>query len=577
MSAKNRKRSPASEPVSNRRAWPSAAAAFLTRRSRTIALIAVAIASIRIVATYTVFNQTFDEPLHIACGVEWLGGVICADETPPLARVAEAIGPYLLGARAPGTPYLNMGLEYAAGGRFLYRNGHYDLTLALARLGNLPFFWIACLVVYLWGVRYYDAAVAATAVLLFTFLPPVLAHAAVATVDMAVTAFLGAAFLSALAWLERPDLPRSLLFGTTTALAILAKYSTLVFLPAALGIAFVIYVIAERPSPRCLARAAVRRAALLGVAVVTSAALIWAAYRFSYGVSTLASFRLPAPQLFSGLKMVVKHNQDGHYAYLLGMRSTSGWWYFYPIVLAVKTPLAYLALLGVGIAMAFRKIRSPHPGATPSGLIASTPWLPLAFSGGVLLVGMYGHINIGVRHILPVYIGFSLVAAVAVKRMLELGESGKWTRGALAVLLVWMAASSLWVHPDYLAYFNELAGSRPENILVDSDLDWGQDIKRLAKRLQEAGARSVTFMPFTPRVDPVLNQVLGLPPVRPSDVPVPSPGWNAVSITQWKSRRLQLLNTHPEVTPWPDLAPPGERIGRGIMLWYFPPGTISGR
>jgi 4-amino-4-deoxy-L-arabinose transferase-like glycosyltransferase len=148
-----------------------------------------------------------------------------------------------------------MGLEYAAGGRFLYRDGHYDLTLALARLGNLPFFWIACLVAYLWGVRYYDAAVAATAVLLFTFLPPVLAHAAVATVDMAITAFLGAAFLSALAWLEGPDLTRSLLFGTMTALAILAKYSALVFLPAGIGLALILYVIVERPGARRLARA----------------------------------------------------------------------------------------------------------------------------------------------------------------------------------------------------------------------------------------------------------------------------------------------------------------------------------
>ena len=118
-------------------------------------------ASARIVATYTVFNQTFDEPLHIGCGIEWLGGVICADETPPLARVAEAVGPYLLGARSKGTPYQNMDSEYTAGSHVLYRTGSYDLTLALARLGNLPFFWIACLVVYLWGHRYYGAGVAA--------------------------------------------------------------------------------------------------------------------------------------------------------------------------------------------------------------------------------------------------------------------------------------------------------------------------------------------------------------------------------------------------------------------------------
>lgn len=154
--------------------------------------------------------------------------------------------------------------------------------------------------------------------------------------------------------------------------------------------------------------------------------------------------------------------------------------------------------------------------------------------------------------------------------MLELANANQWAPNVLALLLIWMTGSSLWVHPDYLAYFNELAGSRPENVLVDSDLDWGQDMKRLSKRLQEAGPPFVTF---TPLADPGLTQVLGFPPVRTSDVPVPSPGWNAVSLTQLKSRRLRLLNTHPEIIPWPDLTPPGERVGRGIMLWYFPPGS----
>ena len=72
----------------------------------------------------------------------------------------------------------------------------------------------------------------------------------------------------------------------------------------------------------------------------------------------MSGIRLPAPQLFSGLKMVADHNAGGHYAYLLGSRSTTGWWYFYPVVLAVKTPLAFLALLGFGAALAFRKMRA---------------------------------------------------------------------------------------------------------------------------------------------------------------------------------------------------------------------------
>ncbi len=560
MSARNKKRA-AAAPVGNKRAWTVAALAFLSRRSQAIALAAVAIASLRIAATYPVFNQTFDEPLHIGCGLRWMGGVVCADETPPLARVAEAVGPYLLGARPQRTPYRGMDAEYSAGADVLYQSGSYDTTLAAARLGNLPFLWIACLAVYLCGKRYYGPAVAGAAVLLFSVLPPVLAHAGVATVDLALVALLGMAVVSALAWVEEPDLVHGIRFGAMTALAVLAKYSALVFLPAVAALALVAYVIAERPGAGALARGAWNRIPSFAAALITIVTLVWAGFRFSYGATYLGAFRLPAPQLFDGLKMVADHNRDGHYAYLLGARSTAGWWYFYPVVLAVKTPLAFLALTGYGALVALRDRRS-------------RAWLPLAFSGGILLVGLFSHINIGVRHILPIYIGFSLLAAIAAVRILETAESAVWPRNALVVLLLWMTVSSLVSHPDYLAYFNELAGTKPENVLLDSDLDWGQDMKRLAKRLREAGAPFVTF---TPLADPGLPRVLGFPPIRGSDVPIPSPGWNAVSLTQWKSRRLRLLNTHPEVIPWPDLVPPGERVGRGIMLWYFSPGSIPGR
>src|SRR5664280_2036786 len=79
--------------------------AFLERRSLAISLALVLIASVRIIATYTVFNHTCDEPIHIACGMEWLekGVYRWEPQHPPLARVAAALGPYLLGVRSQGT------------------------------------------------------------------------------------------------------------------------------------------------------------------------------------------------------------------------------------------------------------------------------------------------------------------------------------------------------------------------------------------------------------------------------------------------------------------------------------------
>jgi hypothetical protein len=131
----------------------------------------------------------------------------------------------------------------------------------------------------------------------------------------------------------------------------------------------------------------------------------------------------------------------------------------------------------------------------------------------------------------------------------------------LGGLLLWFAGSSLLSHPDYLAYFNELAGSEPEKILVDSDLDWGQDLKRLSKRLHEVGATSVAFTGFD-YAD--LEAEHGFPPIHGMNPLAPVEGWNAIGVTLWKEFRT---------VTWPDQIKPKERVGKGILLWYFPPAN----
>jgi hypothetical protein len=505
-----------------------------------LALVLVLIGSARIVATYTVFNHTVDEPAHIACGMEWLdkGTYTYEPQHPPLARVAAAVGPYLLGIRSQGSPQHDlMSITYEGAG-ILYHGGHYDRTLATARLGILPFFWIACLVVWIWAKRVYGAAVAAVAVFLFSFLPPVLAHAGLATTDMALTAFLGAAFLAGLIWMERPSLSHAALFGGATGLAVLAKFSTLAFFPAAIIFGIGWYVIVERPSMGGVWKDAAVRLPSFALAVGIGFVVIWVGYRFSL-----------AP-LFQGIRDVMRHNAEGQPDYLLGARSLKGFWYFYAVVLAVKTPLSFLVVLaGAAVAISRRRWQAG---------------MPAAFVGGILLVALFSSINIGVRHILPVYMGLAVIAGEASVHMME----RHWTQIVLAVLLVWFAASSLMSHPDYLPYFNELAGGAPEKILADSDLDWGQDAKRLGMRLREVGAREVTFLPL---ILADFENGLGFPPIRPMNPAAPSPGWNAISITWWKTRRFGWGEEHPEIPVWPDRVPPGERIGKGIMLWNFPP------
>ena len=143
-----------------------------------------------------------------------------------------------------------------------------------------------------------------------------------------------------------------------------------------------------------------------------------------------------------------------------------------------------------------------------------------------------------------------------------------WIGYAAFALVGWMALSGVWNHPDYLAYFNELAGSEPERILADSDLDWGQDVSRLSARLREVGANSVAFDPF---IVAYLREFHGFPPIQPSDPVTPSEGWNAVSITNWKVARMGLMDQYPDVSLWPDQVKPRERVGRGMLLYYFVP------
>ena len=536
---------------------PLAIEAFLERHGRTIAVALVLFASIRIVATYTVFSHTYDEPAHIACGMEWLdkGVYRWEPQHPPLARVATALGPYLLGTRCQNTPNVDLDSMTHEGLAILYYGHHYDLTLELARLGVLPFFWIACLVVYWWGRRYFSGSVAVAAVFLFSFLPPVLAHAGLATTDMALTAFLGAAFLTGLIWVEHPTLGRAALFGASTGLAMLSKFSTLAFFPAGVGLALAWYIATERPKLAWLLSAAKKRIPSLGLAVLIACLLMWAGYRFSFR-------KVPAPELFQGIQDVMRHNAEGHPGFLLGERSNTGFWYFYPVVIAVKTPIAFLLLLAGGVTLAVRK-REWFRRAGP----------PLAFSAGIMVVGLFTHINIGVRHILPVYIGLSLLAAAAAIDWLELGRARKGILIAVAVLVVWLAGSSLLSHPDYLAYFNEFAGGEPEKILVDSDLDWGQDVKRLATRLHEVGAQQLTWVPLQVTD---FEKEFGFPPIdMHMDVLHPSPGWNAVSMTVLKQRRLGLWDSYPGVTVWPDRIKPTEKVGKSIGLWYFPPASTQ--
>jgi hypothetical protein len=493
-----------------------------------LAVLLVLIGSARIVSTYTALSHTMDEPEHLGCGIEWLGrGTYTWDPShPPLARVLAAVGPWLDGARwtpAPGS--------HAEGVLLLGRDAHYDHVLALARLGILPLFWLASLGVFLWARRAGGETAAAIAVFLFTTIPPVLAHSGLVTTDMAATAGGVAAFYASLWWAERPHRMRTAVFGAALGLAAIAKFSLLVYLPAG----WLLLLLWRRPS---LDAIRARMGALCGAGLV-GALVLWAAYRFSFAT-------YPAPEFFTGLYWLWHHNAAGHDSYVLGARHHTGVWYFFPVVLGVKTPLAMLVLLGWSLVRAWRR-RLPIGPA-------------VAYAAGILLVAMMGRINIGVRHVLPIYAGLAVICAVAgADLMRDSSErTGMLRTVGLFALFAAQAISGAGSHPDYLAYTNEIAGDRPEDFVAESDLDWGQDMKLVAAFLERHGATRVAFSPYC---STYLDAGDAFPQTTPTDWYHPSPGWNVVSIGGWK------VYNHPG---WVTKYKPMARIGRTHWAWYFP-------
>jgi hypothetical protein len=390
-----------------------------------------------------------------------------------------------------------------------------------------------------------------------------LADAGLTTTDMALAASTGAAFVAAVLWAEKPSRHRALLLGIFTALALLSKSSSIGYLALSTFLAALCYIVGRRVGWRQFQSAVAQRYKTFLFAIAVSGFLIWAAYWFSFGPVEKIGFSLPAPEYFNGLIEVLRHNRYGHGAFLLGQHRFTGWWYYFPVALGVKTPIAFLVLIAIGIAVSVARR-------------AQTAYLlPLAFSFGVLLPAMAGHVNIGIRHISPIYLSLSIVAALGVMELLQTPRFRVLSGLTAVVLVAWMIVSVAKHHPDYLSYFNGFAGKHPEKILADSNYDWGQDLKFLATRLHQLHADHVTLGSLDSVFSVDYKEAwYGLPEIREVNDAVPSPGWTAISA----SYRLLVKKNVPSNTTWYDRIPPTERLGP-FSLYYAPPkpAASSGR
>jgi 4-amino-4-deoxy-L-arabinose transferase-like glycosyltransferase len=521
-----------------------------------------AIACLRIASTYTVFSQTADEPAHVAAGMELLKlhrYTLHIDNTP-LPRLL-----FVLPAALHGNEYRPTGDIVVQGNSVLYSGGHYRTNLVLVRFPNLFFFILATLVVWLWANDLWRAGVppagrrasrpaeppspdsaardaprlaggtpALLAVLLFTTQPVVLGHAGLATTDMAATATIGLALYACWRFLDAPSVGRALLAGAAYGLAVDCKLSSILFVPA--GVLAMLLVRRALPSWRAAL-------AFLGATAI----VCWAGYGFTIGTMNAvmpvagnppwASWTIPAPHLFRGVIKLLDANRTGIPAYLFGMSSMRGWWFYFPATLALKTALATLIAAVIG----FRG-RARVAGAAALGLLA---W------------AMTAHLNHGIRHILPIFVPLSIVAAHGIR---ILWQRRRWLAGAV---VAWQLVAGVVAHPDYFVYFNELAIGDDSRYLLDSNLDWGQDLLRLEKELRKRNVPALQLKYFG-SADLERHH---LPPWTEAVSDKPAKGW--VAISEMWYRGVWYDGYHDDRFPWLKNEQPVARVGKSIRLYYI--------
>jgi len=527
----------------------------MTKTTR-IALALIVIALLRMTLTFRVFSQTVDEATHVGAGLEVFEyrTFTLQRENPPLPSVIMAAAPWLGGMRIDmRTPDYDAQLVSVTFGN---RHIRYEHEMLLMRIGNLLFFAIAACALWAWAQRELGDDAALVALLLFTMQPIVLGYSALATHDVAGAAGLAVSLLAFSAWLRTPTVGRAALVGAAYGFAVLCKFSCIAFVPSACALIFGIRIIRDRTP--------LRRLPTMPIAIPVTATLIWAGYLFSLGyVSDLlpvadglgasvpafcarhAATRLPAPAFFWGVAQILRIDHAGMLSYFIGRQSMNGWRAYFPTAIALKTTLAFLALWIAGLAVAIRN--------------RALRWISIectVAAAAIVAVAMRSRLDLGVRYVLPAYVPMSLAAAAGT---VALFRAGRALRTTAVALLVAHCIASIAAHPDYFPYFNLLAGREPGRYLVDSNLDWGQDVLRLRRAIRERNVDRLGVT-LTGLID---LGALGFPPDYGLDETKPAHGWIAIGENSYRVPETK--------NGWRWLrAQPFTRIGTSIRLYHLP-------
>ncbi|HVF44567.1 MAG TPA: glycosyltransferase family 39 protein [Pyrinomonadaceae bacterium] len=362
--------------------------------------------------------------------------------------------------------------------------------------------------VFVFARRYWGERAALFAAALYSLEPTVLAHGRVVQTDIpSALAFLLFS-VAAYEYLKLPDARRAMYVGLALGFAAATKFSMVALAPVACAGVATLFALAPRRG--------LRRPNVFGQACGLALAAVFAvnaAYLFQRRepdsldaalarsvIPARVSARLRAPLEvgFSALQTVLPpdfvygvgwqlgHAQKGHNAGLLGEYSRKGWWYYFPVAFALKTPLPVLLLTLGGLGWAASRLRRTKD----SRLLLLL--LPPAFFTGLLMLST---INIGVRYYLPAYPFFFAAAGLMLDDLLARARGAGRRRLAAslaAFALCWVAVEAARAFPDHMTYMNQLASGRERWwYLSDSNVEWGDDVRGLALYLRERGETRV--------------------------------------------------------------------------------------
>lgn len=555
-------------------------------------------------------SPTMDEQNHIARGITFLrtGDPRLSLEHPPLVNALAALPLLTLpDLRLPTDQPSWQALEppgaywYFYADQFLwqYNRPYVNQILFLARL---PIVWLTlalALVGFRWARRLWGKWAGWLALALLLFDPNVLAHGRYVTTDLGGTLF---AFLAAFQlwrmWHGKWEISqlsivnRQLLIANNTltidhwrlaignfflsaftlGLAFSSKLSILGFVP-------IFALLALLPGPDGGSwRGAARRLGQLGGAGLASLWVVWALFGFEWRAFRFGSdlleglnqFRGPMPTFWAGIEQILLLSQGGRTAFLLGETTNTGFLAYFPVALGVKTPL--LTLLATAVAL---PLLLKNEATRRHALFLLLPVL------GYFVLTLQSGLNIGYRHLLPMLPFMYLLMAGWVAGMGR-GGNGRFSFFVFCFLLIVQISTALAIHPHYLSYFNRLAGgpAQGSNILIDSNVDWGQDLRRLAAWVAENEVEEVklgwfgTAQPdyYGIRYEPLpgLGGV-GQPQFfdawwqLPFDPVQPEPGVYAISVTSLWEFPLATADKH--VYAWFRAREPAARIGYSVLVY----------